>query len=155
EDVRHFARAGFAALEADAPALKAMWEPHHPGPVATAAFSADGTTVLTGGEAAEGAPGEARLWDARTGEPRTPPLPHGGSVTLVAISPDGAALLTACGPHAGQNELRLWDAATGRPLTDPVPYPGTPTALVCGPQGKTFFTLGTPSPEGAPEARFW
>ena len=53
-DVRHYARASFAGLEADAPALKAMWVPHHPGPVAAAAFGADGTTVLTGGEAADG-----------------------------------------------------------------------------------------------------
>jgi serine/threonine protein kinase/WD40 repeat protein/Flp pilus assembly protein TadD len=154
EDVRHFARASFASLEADAPRLTTMWEPRHPGPVAAAAFAADGTTVLTGGEAVDGT-SEARLWDARTGEPRTPPLPHEGSVTLVAISPDGEALLTACGSHGGEWQLRLWGASTGRPLIDPVPYPGTPTALVCGPKGKTFFTLGTAKPEDAPEARFW
>ena len=154
-EVRHFARAGFASLEADAPVLKAMWVPGHAGPVAVAAFSADGTTVLTGSEAADGSPGEARLWDARTGEPRTGPLSHEGGVTLAAIGPDGEALLTACSPQAGQSELRVWEAATGRPLTDPVPYPGTPTALVCGPKGKTFFTLGTPKADDPPEARFW
>ena len=154
-EVRHFARASFASLEADAPVLKAMWVPGHAGPVAVAAFSADGTTVLTGSEAADGSPGEARLWDAMTGEPRTGPLSHEGSVTLAAISPDGEALLTACSPQPGQSELRVWEAATGRPLTDPVPYPGTPTALVCGPKGKTFFTLGTPKPDDPAEARFW
>ena len=154
-EVQHFARASWASLEADAPILKAMWTPRHTGPVAVAAFSADGTTVLTGSEAADGLPGEARLWDALTGKPRTDPLPHEGSVTLAAISSDGEALLTASSQQPGKSELRVWDAATGQPLTDSLPHTGSLTALVCGPKGKTFFTLGSPKPEDPTEARFW
>jgi serine/threonine protein kinase/WD40 repeat protein len=154
-DVAHYARASLAALEADAPALRALWRPQHPGPVAVAAFSADGTAVLTGSEATEEAGGEARLWDAATGRPLTGPLPHRGSVTQVAISPDTKALLTASTPQPGQWEVRLWDAVSGAPLTDPIPHPGPVTAAACGPGGKTFLTAGGPRPDDPAEARLW
>jgi serine/threonine protein kinase/WD40 repeat protein len=154
-DVAHYARASLAALEADSPALHALWQPQHPGPVSVVAFSADGTVVLTGSEATEEAGGEARLWDAATGRPLTAPLPHRGSVTQVAISPDGKTLLTASSPQPGQWEVRLWDAASGQALTDPVPHPGAVTAAVCGPGGKTFLTAGGARPDDPAEARLW
>jgi len=155
DDVGRFARASLASLEADAPALRALWSPRHPGSVAVAAFSADGTMILTGSEATEAAPGEARLWDAATGRALTPPLPHTGSVTQVAISPDGKALLTAGTPQPGQWEVRLWDAATGTALTDPLPHPGPVTAVACGPGGKTFLTAGALKPDEPAFARLW
>jgi eukaryotic-like serine/threonine-protein kinase len=37
----------------------------------------------------------ARLWDATTGAPLTPPLRHSGEVLAVAISPHGRRGLTA------------------------------------------------------------
>jgi serine/threonine protein kinase/WD40 repeat protein len=154
-DVAHYARASLASLEADAPTLRALWRPQHSGPVAVTAFSADGTTVLTGSEATEEGGGEARLWDAATGRPLTDLLPHQGSVTRVAISPDGKTLLTASSPQSGQYEVRLWDAATGQPLTDPIPHPGPVTAAACGPGGKTFLTAGSPKPDDPAEARLW
>jgi serine/threonine protein kinase/WD40 repeat protein/predicted Zn-dependent protease len=154
-DLQRYARASFASLEADAPALQAMWLPQHPGPVSAAAFSSDGTKALTGSEATEEAPGEARLWDALTGRPLTEPLPHGGSVTQAAISPDGKVLLTASSPQPGQWEVRLWDAATGEPRTEPIAHPGPVTAAVCGLNGKMFVTLGSPKPENPTEARLW
>jgi serine/threonine protein kinase/WD40 repeat protein/tetratricopeptide (TPR) repeat protein len=153
--VQRYARTCLANLEADAPVLRAMWAPKHPGPVAAAAFSADGSAILTGSEATESAPGEARLWDAVTGQPLTEPLPHRGTVTLVAISPDRKALLTASTPQAGQWEVRLWDAATGKPLTDPIASPISVTLAACGAGGKSFLTAGSARPDEPTEARLW
>ena len=52
------------------------------------AFSPDGKTVLTGS-----VDGTARLWDAATGQPIGPPLPHQSGVWAVAFSPDGKTVL--------------------------------------------------------------
>jgi serine/threonine protein kinase/WD40 repeat protein/tetratricopeptide (TPR) repeat protein len=154
-DVRRYARASFASLEADAPALQTMWLPHHPGAVVAAALSSDGTRILTGSEVSDEGPAEARLWDAVTGQPLTEPLPHRGSVTQVAISPDSKVLLTVSSPQPSQWEVRLWDAATGEPLTDPIPHPGPVTAVICGAAGKRFVTVGSPKPEEPAQARLW
>ena len=62
--------------------------------------------------------GIARVWDAATGEPVTPPLAHRRRVTRVAFSPDGHRLATAC----RDGTARVWDAATGRPVTYSLPH---------------------------------
>jgi len=54
----------------------------------------------------------SRVWSARTGEPLTPPLHHGGEVRFVAWSPDGKRIITA----GLTPELRVWDASTGEQL---------------------------------------
>ena len=74
-------------------------------------FSRDGRRLATASE-----DGTARVWDAATGEPVTPLLPHGGArqepsssayhseVPQVSFSPDGRRLITV-GRSAAQN----WD----------------------------------------------
>jgi WD40 repeat protein len=77
----------------------------------SAAYSPDGTRIV-----AANIDGTARVWDAATGQPRTPPLSHGGILYRVAFSPDGGRVLTA-----GEDQLvRLWDAVTGKPRTPPL-----------------------------------
>ena len=59
------------------------------------AFNHDGTTVLTGSKDKT-----ARLWDAATGMPLGPPIPHSGSVLnvlTVAFSPDDNFFATGNG----------------------------------------------------------
>jgi WD40 repeat protein len=45
------------------------------------------------------------VWEIATGQPMTPPLPHGDEVYWVSFSPDGRTLLTAC----RDGTARLWD----------------------------------------------
>jgi hypothetical protein len=85
----------------------------HEGEVNTAAFSPDGTRVLTAS-----ADRTARLWDAASGAPMGEPMRHGGRVNTAAFSPDGRRVLTA----SADGTARLWDV--GWP-------PGPITAVAC------------------------
>jgi WD40 repeat protein/predicted Ser/Thr protein kinase len=90
--------------------------------VPAVAFSADGRTAVTGGDAPD-RHGEARLWDVATGEAKGPPLPHDRPVWAAAFSPDGGTLVTGSGGTDGPHgEVRIWDCRTGKALGDPLPY---------------------------------
>jgi WD40 repeat protein len=58
----------------------------------------------------------SRIWSARTCEPLTPPLNHGGEVRWVDWSPDGKRVITA----GLTPELRVWDATTGEQALAPL-----------------------------------
>jgi WD40 repeat protein len=72
--------------------------------VTAAAFSPDGSTLLTGG-----ADGRARLWDVATGKPAIPDVPVSDSVLAVAFSHDGRFFATG----SGNGVTRVWNARTG------------------------------------------
>ena len=82
------------------------------GNVRTAAFSPDGTRIVTASTDAT-----ARLWDAQTGRPIGEPLVgHTDRLSSAAFSPDGKRVLTA----SWDKTMRLWDAETGRPPGAPL-----------------------------------
>jgi WD40 repeat protein len=77
----------------------------HDGAVESASVCADGTRIVTASRAT------ARVRDAASGNPRSPPLRHAGDVSIAACSPDGTRILTVSG-----DVVHVWDAASGRPL---------------------------------------
>ena len=74
-----------------------------PSEVYHARFSADGRFLITAGQ-----DGQARIWDAATGQPTGKPLPHPNEVNWAAFSPNGELAATAC----DDGLVRLWDVAT-------------------------------------------
>lgn len=76
----------------------------HDGPVRSAAFSADGTRIVTASEDAT-----ARVWNVAGGGAPIVLRGHEGRVWAAAFSPDGARVVTA----SEDATVRLWDAARG------------------------------------------
>ncbi len=78
----------------------------HGGRIRSAAFSPDGTRVVTASSDET-----ARVWDAASGN-ELGVLQHQRSVHSAAFSPDGTRVVT----RSGDNTARLWDALGGREL---------------------------------------
>ena len=76
----------------------------HQGLVVHAAFSRDGTRVVTCG-----ADHQSRVWDVRSGQQVLPSLPHNGTVTCAMFSSDGRLLITG----STDRTARVWDLASG------------------------------------------
>ncbi len=105
----------------------------HTSAVNGAAYSPDGRKILT-----FSSDNTARVWDADTGRPLTPPLPHGDAVVAGAWSRDSKRVLTGSEDHTA----RIWDASTGKPLTPPMEAPETVLSLAWSPDG-ALVALGT------------
>jgi WD40 repeat protein/tetratricopeptide (TPR) repeat protein/tRNA A-37 threonylcarbamoyl transferase component Bud32 len=88
----------------------------HEQEVIQAEFSLDGKYLGTICGEEKGPLRTARVWDALTGRPVTPPLSGHADARGVLLSPDGRRAFTL-----GPKNLRAWDAASGRPLPDPLP----------------------------------
>jgi WD40 repeat protein/serine/threonine protein kinase len=101
--------------------------------VIAVAVSPDGKAVLTGSR-----DHTARLWDAATGQPVGPPLPHTDWVRSVAFSPDGRTLLTGSRDGTAQ----LWDAETGKPLGEPLRHTHEIEMATFSPDGQLVLTGG-------------
>ncbi len=78
-----------------------------------AEFSKDNSRVLTWSDDAT-----ARLWDAQTGQPLTPPMRHEGSILQAQFSHDESRIITLS--NGGMTQV--WNAQTGTALTSPMKH---------------------------------
>lgn len=82
----------------------------HSSAIQTAAFSPDGTSIVTASYEET-----ARLWDARTGAARAVLKGHEGTVNSAAFSPDGTSIVTA----SWDKTARIWDMSLfAKPLAE-------------------------------------
>jgi WD40 repeat protein len=105
------------------------------GAIATAAFSADGRSLLVGdGVASSESIWGVRLWNLATGKPHSPRCSFGGSTRAILLAPDGKTILAAKSDHT----LQRYDVATGKPVGSPVLLPGE--GLAFSPDGRLVLT---------------
>jgi len=112
----------------------------HAGPIHWSEFSRDGRRVVT-------ASGDrsARVWDALTSAPVTPPMEHSDEVRHAAFSPDGTRVVTA----SDDQTARLWDASSGQKIAA-MRHEGGVVQAVFSPDGGRILTA---SADGT--ARVW
>ena len=101
-------------------------------------FSPDGTKVVIAS-----ADNTARVWDALTGEPISPPLQHAALAFRAAFSPDGEQVVTASKDKTAQ----LWDAMIGKPIGKPLRNRGATRSAAFSAQALPPLSAG-PCAEG-------
>ena len=113
----------------------------HDGTVADAAFSPEGSRVLS-----IGFDGTGRLWESTTGEQLFLLEGHSGPLTDGAFSPDGSIVATS----SEDGTVRLWDATSGSGIATLDGHEGVVTSVSFSPDG-SFLVSGD---EGG-VARLW
>jgi WD40 repeat protein len=103
----------------------------HVGWVSSAAFSPDGTMIITASSDAS-----ARLWDAATGQELRQLEGHKDDVRSAIFSPDGKLVVTA----SLDKTARLWDAATGDELRQYLGHDEGVIFAAFSPDGMTVVT---------------
>src|SRR5207244_3203088 len=85
----------------------------------------------------------ARVWDAATGHPVTPPLQHHGTVRMAAFSPNARWVVTTSGTGpTSDTELRVWSAETGELVTPPFRQRGIAGRAVFSPDSRRLLITG-------------
>lgn len=79
----------------------------HTGTIRSAAYSPDGTRIITGSDDKT-----ARIWDARTGQLLLTLSGHTNRIFSASFSPDGRRVVTG----SADNAALIWDAETGQLL---------------------------------------
>ncbi len=126
--------AGARALVWDAAAGRLAATLKHEEEVMTAAFSPDGTKVLTCSR-----DNTARVWDAATGKPITPPLRHFDELSSGAWHPGGHLVATA----SLDGRTRLWDAETGEAALYPMSDPTWAHRIRFSPDGSRLYSVSS------------
>ena len=103
----------------------------HTSAVHSAAFSADGTRIVTASYDKT-----ARVWDAATGKETARLEGHTGRVTSAAFSADGTRIVTA----SYDKTARVWDAATGKDTARLEGHTGTVTSAAFSADGTRIVT---------------
>ena len=128
-----------------------IWQPK--GGAGQVRFSPTGTVLAScNGHPASPATGggQARLWDALTGQPLSPPLAHDQSVNQLLFHHDGTLLATAAGGPQGAGSARVWQVPSGAPAGPPIPSAARIVKVALHPGGTL---LATASADGS--ARVW
>jgi WD40 repeat protein len=105
-------------------------------------FSPDGQRIVIADS-----DGTARVWNADTGAPVTPPLRHDDLVTYAAFNQDGRYVVTT----SRDKTARIWDASTGEPLTPPLKHKGWVDFAMFTPDGRALKTVGRGEKQGCIE----
>jgi WD40 repeat protein len=103
----------------------------HRGDVNSVAFSSDGRRLVSGSS-----DGTARVWDAHTGTPLSPPLVHSNEVVCAGFSPNGQRVVSASFDHTA----RVWDALTGSPISAPMTHASNVLHAAFSPDGRRVVT---------------
>ncbi len=107
----------------------------HTNLVLCAAFSADGTRLITGS-----VDGTAKVWDARTGTPRLEMNWHRGELHVAAVSRDGTRIVTGGGEFDKPGAATVWDARTGEALLQLIGFKGTVKSAAFSRDGTRIVT---------------
>jgi WD40 repeat protein/tRNA A-37 threonylcarbamoyl transferase component Bud32 len=113
----------------------------HEGTVRVAAYSSDGSRLVTGDDR-----GVVHVWEAVTGQPLGETIRAGDSLTSLALSPDGKSILLGC----DDGSVTLIDLDSGKPLGQSLHHPTAVRAVAVGPDGHSVLVGGD-----SEEARLW
>lgn len=100
-----------------------------------AAFSADGTLVITAGEDKT-----ARIWDWQSGGMQRSLLKHSSPVTGAAFDPNGRWVVTTC--RAPANSAQLWNINSGQEILVLRGHTASVTSASFSPDGRRIITAG-------------